>query len=108
MTAEEFKVKTELSDDGEFQIRMKELRLEVDLIDSHFIELLCKRMEIASKMGALKRKYNISPLQPHRWEDIVVSRLDVGKKKNLSEEFVFQLFEAIHEEAIRHQADGKE
>lgn len=102
------KLKTELSDDGEFQTRMKELRLEVDLIDSHFIELLCKRMEIASEMGELKRKYNISPLQRHRWEDIVASRLDAGKKKDLSEEFVFQLFEAIHEEAIRHQAEGKE
>jgi len=101
------KLKTELSDDAAFQARMKELRLEVDLIDSHFIELLWKRMKIASEIGELKRKHNISPLQPHRWEDIVASRLDSGKKKELSEEFIFQLFEVIHEEAIRHQAEGK-
>lgn len=98
------KLKTELSDDEKFQTRMKELRLEVDLIDSHFIELLCKRMEIVSEMGELKYKYNISPLQPYRWKDIVASRLDAGKKKNLSEDFIFRLFEAIHEEAIRYQA----
>jgi chorismate mutase len=102
------KLKTELSDDEEFRSRMKELRLEVDFIDNHLIELLCKRMEIASKIGGLKCKYNISALQPHRWQDIVASRLKEGKKKNLSDKFVFQLFETIHEEAIRYQAKGKE
>lgn len=112
ITPEEFRtlinrltLKAELSDDEEFQARIKELRLEVDHIDSHLIELLGKRMEIVTGMGELKRKNNISPLQPQRWEEVVASRLVAGKKQDLSEEFVFQLFEAIHEESIRHQAE---
>lgn len=97
-------LKTELSDDENFQARMKQLRLEVDHIDSHIVELLGKRMEIVTEIGKLKRRQNISLLQPHRWEEIVASRIGAGKMQNLSEEFVFQLFEAIHEESIRHQA----
>jgi chorismate mutase len=97
--------KTELSKDEEYQTRMKELRLEVDHLDEHLIEILGKRMSIAEDMGYLKRKRQISPFQPHRWEEIVASRQAAGKEQDLSEDFVFHLFEVIHEEAIRHQVE---
>jgi chorismate mutase len=96
-------LKSELSGSQEYQKRIKELRIEVDDIDEHLIKLLGKRMEIAEKMGFLKRNNNISTLQPHRWKEIIASRITEGKKKHLSEEFIFQLFQLIHEEAIQHQ-----
>ncbi len=102
-------LKRELSSSKEFQARIKELRLEVDNIDEHLITLLGKRMEIVRKMGDLKRKNNISTLQPQRWKEIIASRLAAGTEQHLSDEFIFQLFQAIHEEAIQHQeADMKQ
>ncbi len=96
-------VKRELCDDDEFLKRIKELRMEVDNIDEHLISLLGKRMEIVSAMGELKRGRNISTLQPQRWLEILASRQAIGKDYNLSEEFIFQLFQAVHEESIRRQ-----
>ena len=100
--------KRESSDSMEFSARIRELRLEVDSIDDHIIKLLGKRMEIAGKMGDLKRRNNISTLQPRRWKEIIASRLAAGGEHNLSEDFIFQLFQAVHEEAIQHQEADNE
>ena len=100
--------KRESSDSMEFSARIKELRLEVDSIDDHIIKLLGKRMEIAGKMGDLKRSNNISTLQPGRWKEIIATRLAAGREHNLSEDFIFQLFQAVHEEAIQHQETDNE
>jgi chorismate mutase len=96
-------LKSEVSDSNEYKTRIEELRLEVDSIDEHIIELLGKRMEIAKKMGDLKRKNNVSTLQPERWKEIIQSRVTMGSEQKLSGEFIFQLFQAIHEEAIQQQ-----
>ncbi|MBI4681814.1 MAG: bifunctional 3-deoxy-7-phosphoheptulonate synthase/chorismate mutase type II [Nitrospirae bacterium] len=96
-------IKKEISSSQEYQTRIRELRLEVDNIDENIIELLGKRMEIAKKMGELKRRNNISTLQPNRWEEIVQSRIAAGSEQDLSEDFIFQLFQTIHEEAIQQQ-----
>jgi chorismate mutase len=99
-------LKSEVSNNEEYQRRMKELRSEVDNIDEHIIQLLGKRMEIAKKMGILKRKNNISILQPHRWKEIISSRLSAGGDYNLTKDFTFQLFQIIHEEAIQQQEEN--
>ncbi len=96
-------LKKESTNSKDYRTRISELRLEVDTIDDHLIKLLGKRMKIAEKMGTLKRKNNISILQPQRWEEIIASRLAAGSEQQLSKEFIFQLIQAIHEEAIRQQ-----
>ncbi|GBD96138.1 phospho-2-dehydro-3-deoxyheptonate aldolase [bacterium BMS3Abin06] len=114
LTPEEFRslinrltIKSETGDSNEYRTRIKELRMEVDNIDEHLIALLGKRMEIAGKMGDLKRRNNISTYQPQRWKEIIAGRIASGSEHDLSEEFVFQLFQVIHEEAIRHQEEDK-
>jgi chorismate mutase len=96
-------LKRELSNNEEYRIRIKELRSEIDDIDEHIIQLLGKRMDIARKMGILKKMNNISILQPHRWTEILKSRLFSAIDYNLSEDFTFHLFQLIHEEAIQQQ-----
>jgi chorismate mutase len=98
-------VKNEWTDSDEYQMRIKELRLEVDHIDEHILKLLGTRMKVAKKMGKLKSRHNISTLQPRRWQEVLESRVAAGKDEHLSEEFVFQLFQSIHEEAINQQED---
>jgi len=98
-------LKNEVSDSDEYKMRIRELRLEIDHLDDHIIKLLGKRMDIARKMGAIKRRHNISTLQLQRWKEILESRVATGKEELLSEDFVFQLFQAIHEEAINQQEE---
>ena len=70
-------VKRESGDDTEYLTRVKELRLQVDSLDEHVIELLGKRMELAKTMGELKRENNISAFQPARWKRVFKSRWDL-------------------------------
>ncbi|MDP6523827.1 MAG: bifunctional 3-deoxy-7-phosphoheptulonate synthase/chorismate mutase type II [Kiritimatiellia bacterium] len=105
---ERLTVKSELIQCEEYQARIKELRFEVDSLDKQLIEVLGKRMEIVREMGDLKRKNGISTLQPGRWNEIVASRAVSGSELGLAAEFVFELFESIHEEAIRQQEVGND
>jgi chorismate mutase len=98
-------LKKELSSSEKYQARISELRAEVDSLDDHVIKLLGKRMEIAKKMGILKHKNDVSTLQPGRWKEIIKSRVAMGNEHNLTKEFIFQLFQAIHEEAIQQQEE---
>jgi chorismate mutase len=43
-------------------------------------------------------------LQSSRWDEIVRTRLEEGKQKHLTNEFVLRLFEIIHQESIFHQS----
>ncbi|VGO14400.1 Phospho-2-dehydro-3-deoxyheptonate aldolase [Pontiella desulfatans] len=93
----------EQSNSATFLNRMSELREDVDELDSNILELLGKRMDIVREMGRLKTEQNVSTLQPHRWQEIVQDRVNKGIGLDLSEDFVLQVMQSIHEEAIRQQ-----
>jgi chorismate mutase len=86
-----------------FASRMNTLREQVDQIDSHLLEILGTRMDIAREMGKLKAEQNISTLQPHRWNEILEDRVRKGKSHGFEPDFVIGLMQTIHEEAIRRQ-----
>ena len=79
------------------------LRKEIDEVDGQIIEMLGKRMEISRTLGIVKNKDAIAVYQPDRWSEIVKSRIEAGIRKNLSEEFIDQIYQLIHEESVRHQ-----
>ncbi len=83
--------------------QLKSLRDGIDHYDEQLIEILAKRMENARKISVHKMKNNIAIFQPGRWDEVVKSRIEKGARSNLSEEFIFQLFQYIHEESIRQQ-----
>lgn len=93
----------ELSDSPVFINQMSELRESVDDLDSQLLDLLGKRMVVVREMGRLKAEQHVSTLQPHRWKQIVQDRIKKGVGLDLSEDFVLQLMQSIHEEAIRQQ-----
>jgi chorismate mutase len=94
---------SEQSDSSVFINRMSELREGVDELDSQVLELIGKRMEIVREMGHLKSEQNVSTLQPHRWQEILEDRIKRGAGLHLSADFVMQIMQSIHEEAIRKQ-----
>ena len=93
----------EQSDSTHFINSISELREDVDELDSKMLELLGKRMEIVREMGQLKTEQNVSTLQPHRWQEILKDRIRKGEGLDLSEDFILQVMQSIHEEAIRQQ-----
>jgi len=83
--------------------KLEELRSQIDRVDNYIMEILSERMDIARKIGEFKRDNNVTILQSSRWDEIVHDRIQKGTKKELTEEFIKELFEAIHQESIRHQ-----
>lgn len=92
---------TDITDD--YSQKMTKLRTNIDIIDSSLMDLLGKRMEIADKIGAVKKEKNVAVLQNTRWNEILGKMILEGEKKGLSEEFVLKIFKAIHQESINHQ-----
>jgi len=93
--------KDDSSDD--FQSELNKLRHRIDEFDHKLIELLAKRMKVADDIGALKKSKNVAVLQSNRWTEIMGKMQNEGAEKGLSEDFVAQLFKAIHQESIAHQ-----
>jgi chorismate mutase len=85
--------------------KMEQLRDLIDSIDKDLLHLIAKRMEIAKEIGQYKKDNNITILQSMRWQDLVKDRIEEGKKKGLSEDFIDTYLQAIHGESIRIQND---
>jgi chorismate mutase len=93
----------EQSNSPDFIKRLSALREGIDDLDSQLLDLIGRRMEIVREMGQLKTEQHVSTLQPQRWQEIVSDRVKKGTNLDLAEDFVLQLMQSIHEEAIRQQ-----
>lgn len=100
---ETLKLSHEKSESAEFMARLNALRSDVDDLDGQVLELLSRRMDVVRRMGELKAGQNVSTFQPHRWKEMVDDRVAKGSELDLSEHFVLQMMQSIHEEAIRQQ-----
>jgi chorismate mutase len=92
--------------DGHSEIhdnKLDALRANIDRIDNYMMEILSERMDIARQIGLYKKENNYTILQTNRWDEIVKDRINKGVSKELTEEFIKELFEAIHQESIRNQ-----
>jgi chorismate mutase len=97
------KVRKESDQGSEYLNKMKALRLQIDDFDAKLLEVLGSRMKVADKIGQLKKDNNVAILQNKRWNEILGKMILVGEEKGLSNDFVMQLFKAIHQESINHQ-----
>jgi chorismate mutase len=97
---------TEASQEQDSQ-KIELLRTEIDAIDNNLIALLGKRMEFVREIGFWKRDHNVPILQLSRWKQILSTRLHESGQKHLSKHFIRDIFEHIHEEALRIQEEIK-
>ncbi|WP_339609985.1 bifunctional 3-deoxy-7-phosphoheptulonate synthase/chorismate mutase type II [uncultured Planktosalinus sp.] len=91
------------ADAADFKIKIKNLRKQIDTIDSQILSNLGSRMKIADEIGRLKNENNVAILQMERWNEVLERMKTASKNQNLSEEFITELFKAIHQESIEHQ-----
>jgi chorismate mutase len=91
------------SPNQEFNQRLTAYRNEIDQVDYKIIDLLATRMSIVEQIANLKKGNHITTLQMNRFEEILKKRLEYGTGQHLSEDFLRQIIELIHEEALMHQ-----
>ncbi|MFC2090286.1 chorismate mutase [Bacteroidota bacterium] len=89
--------------DADLMLTLAELRDEIDKLDDKLINLVEDRMNVVEKIGTYKKDNNITILQNKRWDDMLRSRLTLGERKGLSEDFINKFFRAIHQESINKQ-----
>ena len=100
---EDLRIRKETETAPEYRESLENLRAQINVVDDQLIELLGKRMDVADKIGALKKEQNVAILQSRRWNEILGNMVLEGNSKGLSEEFVLKMFKAIHQESINHQ-----
>lgn len=82
---------------------LNEYRQKIALLDDRIFELLSDRMKLSEEVGIFKRKNNITILQEQHWKSIIESRLKASDKYFLTEIFVKNIMDNMHQESIRHQ-----
>jgi chorismate mutase len=61
-------------------------------------------MELAKKIGFVKKEQDIQIYQPERWNAILQHVKQWSQENQLSEDLMTKLFEFIHQESIRKQS----
>lgn len=100
---EDLRVRKETEANVDYDSKMAGLRINIDEYDNKLIELLGKRMKVSEQIGALKKEFNVAVLQNKRWSEILEKMTTQGREKGLNEEFIIDIFKAIHQESISHQ-----
>lgn len=97
------KIRKEASESEDYLNKLKSLRAEIDIADAQLLGTLSKRMKIADEIGKVKKEQNVAILQSSRWDEVLGKMTSEGKANGLSEEFVLNIYKAIHQESIDHQ-----
>ncbi|HKK62584.1 MAG TPA: chorismate mutase, partial [Bacteroidales bacterium] len=89
--------------DNEMMLTLATMRDQIDKFDDKLINLIESRMKVVEEIGNYKKDNNITIFQNKRWDDMLRSRVILGEKKGLSEDFINKVFRAIHQESINKQ-----
>lgn len=82
---------------------LEDWRKRIDALDEKILTLLAKRMNIANRIGKIKKDQKISALDKNRWEQVLKSNLKKGEKLGLSQEFLNNLLNLIHRYSLEVQ-----
>lgn len=93
--------KNDNSDD--FSAKLNRYRGEIDELDNQLLGLLAARMDVAKKIGNLKKEHNVAIFQPDRWNVLKNLAIRNGERMGLSEDFLKHLLVSIHKESVELQ-----
>jgi chorismate mutase len=96
-------VRTVLSDNKTFKDTLSILRDQIDHLDDEIMQKLSQRMKISEKIGQYKKENNVTILQVNRWEEIIQTRIALGKAMGLAPQFTNDLLKLVHNESIQIQ-----
>jgi chorismate mutase len=96
-------VRTVSSDNKSFKDTLGLLRDQIDHIDDEIMQKMASRMKISEKIGQYKKENSVTILQVGRWEEIIQTRVSLGKAMGLDEGFTRDLLRLVHHESIQVQ-----
>jgi chorismate mutase len=96
-------VRTVSSENKSFKDTLAVLREQIDLLDDEIMQKMSSRMKISEKIGQYKKENNVTILQVNRWEEIIHTRVALGKAMGLDEGFTRDLLRLVHHESIQVQ-----
>lgn len=96
-------VRSVSSDDKSFKDTLSVLRDQIDHIDDEIMQKMASRMKISGQIGQYKKDNNVTILQVSRWEEIIHTRVALGKAMGLKEDFTRDLLRLVHQESIQVQ-----
>ena len=91
------------SDSKEWKENIDQLRAKIDIIDESIIASLASRMEVSRQIGEYKKNNNIAIVQASRWDALLAKVMEKGKEHGLPENFLADVFNAIHEASVEAQ-----
>lgn len=83
--------------------QLQKLRDDIELLDDRIYDLLATRMKLSEKVGEFKREHNMTIFQQEHWAKVISKRMTKSEEYDLTERFIRQTMDAIHQESIRHQ-----
>lgn len=99
----QIKVRDADSDAKEWKENIDQLRAKIDIIDENILYTLGSRMKISRQIGEYKKNNNIAILQTSRWDAVLAKVVAKGKEYGLPENFITDVFNAIHEASVEAQ-----
>jgi len=79
------------------------LRQQIDQLDSELLDILAKRMAVATEIGRMKKAHNLPVLQPQRYEALMKARVEEAAAMGLDRSFIASILSAIHAESVNRQ-----
>ncbi len=80
--------------------RLENYREQIDTLDKELLYLFKRRFEIVFEVWKLKKEHWIKPLQEDRWQKLLAENIEAWKRLWLSEEFIRDIWERVHKEAL--------
>lgn len=84
---------------------IKQLRSQIDDIDSQLLNLLAKRQEVVKQVGEFKLRRNIPVLDKAREDYLYEYHQKLSTKYNISFDFIRELFAMIMEHSRKIQRE---
>ena len=91
------------SDSKEWKENIDQLRAKIDILDENLLYTLGARMKVSRQIGEYKRANNVAILQTSRWDKVLAKVVAKGQEYGLPEDFVKEVFNAIHEASVEIQ-----
>lgn len=91
------------SDSKEWKENIDQLRAKIDILDENLLYTLGARMKVSKQIGEYKKNSNVAILQTSRWDAVLAKVVAKGKEYGLPENFLTDVFNAIHEASVEIQ-----
>jgi chorismate mutase len=84
---------------------LEDLRKEIDVLDEEIVERLAKRIKVSKEIGELKKVQHVDAFVKDRWQKVLESKIELGKKLGVSKDFIETVYNAIHDHSVKVQKD---